>query len=47
MIQTFKIIFKRFVFSESDPPHKIMRYWFDSSISWLFYFDFTATVKSK
>ena len=33
-VQIFEIMFRRFLFSESDPPHKIMRYWFYYS-SWL------------
>ena len=31
-VQIFKILFRRFYSPESDPPHKIMRYWFYYSI---------------
>jgi len=27
-VQTFKILFEGFYFPQSDPPHKIMPYWF-------------------
>ena len=32
---------------ESDPPHKIMRYWFYSSISWFFHFHQTTLARWK
>ena len=32
---------------ESDPPHKIMRYWFYYSISWFFHFHLTMLVRWK
>ena len=31
-VQIFKIMFRRFYSPESDPPHRIMRYWFYYSI---------------
>jgi len=40
-------MFRRFYSPESDPPHKIMRYWFYYSISWVFNFYLTTLVRWK
>ena len=46
-VQIFKIMFRRFYSPESDPPHKIMHYWFYYSI-WLgFHFHLTESVRWK
>ena len=42
-----KIVFRGFYFPESDPPHKIMRYWFYYSIQLVYHFHLINMIRWK
>jgi len=46
-VQILKILVPGFDSPESDPPHKIMRYWFYYSTQLVFHFHLINTIRCK